>query len=128
MIGSAFLLYLGMTALRSKPVFVQGKTKRISAFNGFLSSFLLTLTNPMTILTFAAIFGAYGFASESNPLSALLIVSGVFCGSSLWRLLISTGAGLLKNRTNGKSLALMNRISGAAILLFGVFFLLRSLV
>ncbi len=88
----------------------------------YASTLALTLTNPLTILSFAAIFAGLGFASTSTSyVSAALLVLGVFLGSALWWLLLSTGVGLLRQRLDLAALRWVNRLSGMMILGFGVF-------
>jgi arginine exporter protein ArgO len=82
---------------------------------------VLTLTNPMTIISFVGIFAGLGLASAVKDYgAATLFVIGVFCGSALWWLLLSTGVGLLRTRFNQDWMRWVNRISGVIILAFGV--------
>ncbi len=86
-----------------------------------MSTFFLTLTNPMTILAFAAVFTGLGLVTESNDtLSALLIVAGVFLGSGLWWFILSAGVGLLGQKMRPDLLLWVNRISGVVIMVFGL--------
>jgi len=88
----------------------------------YLSTFFLTLTNPMTILSFAAIFAGLGIASsDGSPISALILVLGVFLGSGLWWLTLSSAVNLLRAKfLKPAGLSWVNRISGAIITGFGV--------
>jgi threonine/homoserine/homoserine lactone efflux protein len=120
--GGMFLCYLGIRTLTSKALHTTKDTQRKNMMGAFLSVFILTLTNPVTILSFIAIFAGLGISSaESNTGSALLLVSGVFSGSTLWWLLLSSGIGLLKQRIKTKTVTIINRLSGVMILLFGAF-------
>lgn len=94
--GGVFLLFLGLRAFLLLP-------PQNTAFSGmknlwgiYVSTLLLTLTNPMTILSFAAFFAGFGFGAGTPTSSAVLLVVGVFLGSSCWWLLLSSGAGLLR--------------------------------
>ena len=84
---------------------------------------MLTLTNPMTILSFVAIFAGLGVAGGGYA-SASVVVAGVFAGSALWWLLLSGGVGLVRARVRPSGLAWVNRLSGAVIVGFGVLALL----
>jgi len=88
----------------------------------YLSTFFLTLTNPMTILSFAAIFAGLGIASSDGSfLSALILVSGVFLGSGLWWLILSSATNLLRAKfLKPAGLRWVNWISGGIITSFGV--------
>lgn len=122
LIGGAFLCYLGVKTLLTKPVNEPAEVKKKGFFGPYFSTFLLTLTNPMTILSFAAIFAGLGLASFKNTYtSAGLLVLGVFCGSSAWWLLLSSLVGLLRNKFNLDAMQWVNRISGLIVFGFGVF-------
>lgn len=97
-----------------------------SLFGMYASTFLLTLTNPLTILSFAAIYAGLGLASQAGDyLSAAVLVLGVFLGSAGWWLLLSGGVSLLRGRITPSALRWVNRISGAIILGFGLVVLVR---
>ncbi|MHB8645946.1 MAG: LysE family transporter, partial [Thermomicrobiales bacterium] len=88
--------------------------------NAYFTTFGLTLTNPLTILTFAAIFAGIGVGEINGAYgSAALLVLGVFLGSALWWLLLSGGTGLLRTRLTPRRLVWVNRISGLVIAAFG---------
>lgn len=87
----------------------------------YASTFFLTLTNPMTILSFAAIFAGLGLASAPGTfVSAGSLVAGVFLGSAAWWLVLSTGAGAMRSRFSPAGLRWVNRVSGAIIAAFGL--------
>ncbi|MDP2969134.1 MAG: LysE family transporter, partial [Deltaproteobacteria bacterium] len=91
----------------------------------YASTFFLTLTNPMTILSFAAIFAGLGVASTSGSyVSAGVLVLGVFSGSAFWWLLLSGGVAVFRAKFNLRALKWVNRISGILIMLFGLYVLL----
>lgn len=120
--GGLFLLYLGIKTLFSKPAEKEATVRQSGLLGSYLSTFLLTLTNPMTILSFAAIFAALGLGSTNGSYaSALILVLGVFLGSGTWWLLLSAGVGLLRDKFNADGLLWVNRISGLVIIAFGTF-------
>jgi threonine/homoserine/homoserine lactone efflux protein len=86
-----------------------------------LSTFVLTLTNPMTILSFVAVFAGLGLGTEPDYGSASLLVAGVFTGSTLWWLILSSGVGLFRDRIGPSSMRFVNRLAGVIILLFGAY-------
>ena len=118
--GGLFLLYLGIKTLLSKPAEKEATIRQNGLFGSYLSTFLLTLTNPMTILSFAAIFAALGLGNTSGSYaSALILVLGVFLGSAIWWLFLSGGVGLFRDKFNTQGLLWVNRISGVIITAFG---------
>ncbi|HEX6290015.1 MAG TPA: LysE family transporter, partial [Herpetosiphonaceae bacterium] len=91
----------------------------------YTSTFVLTITNPMTIIAFLAIFAGLGIATTARDYAAAsMLVLGVFTGSALWWLLLSGGMGLLRTRLDLRHLWWINRLSGAIIVGFGVLALL----
>ncbi len=113
-LGGLFLIYLAADAA--------GANTFLSAY---ASTFLLTLTNPSTILSFAAIFAGLGVGTTGNSiLSAILVVLGVFLGSTLWWLILTGGISLLRNKFTPQWLLWINRLSGVILALFGLIALL----
>ncbi len=128
LIGGLFLCYLGVKTFLARPAQEAASAEGRGLMGAYLSTFLLTLTNPITILAFAAIFAGLGVGGASrNYVSAGLLVSGVFLGSTLWWLILSGGVGALRMRFKLQGLRWVNRISGVIIMGFGLiaFFSLR---
>jgi threonine/homoserine/homoserine lactone efflux protein len=116
--GGCFLLYLGIKTLLQKPANDSVETEQTGYLATYLSTFFLTITNPMTILSFAAIFA--GTMSPGKTSSPLLLVAGVFTGSASWWLILSLGVGMLRGRLGNLHKIWINRISGGVIALFGM--------
>lgn len=125
MIGGGFLCYLGVKAFLSSPAAepAPGTGRRVLAV--YASTLLLTLANPSTILSFVAVFAALGLASAIDYPAATSLVVGVFTGSAGWWLLLSGTVGLLRNRVNTSWMRSVNRVSGAVLLVFGLYALLQ---
>ena len=121
LIGGAFLCYLGFKTYFSQPSVSPSPANQISFLSAFSSTFILTLTNPLTILSFTAIFAGFGLVKAGgNYSSAALTVLGVFLGSSCWWVILSGLTSLLRNRISLLGLGWINRISGLLILGFGI--------
>ena len=92
------------------------------------TTFALTVTNPTTILSFAAIFAGLGLGGGAGGYgSASIMVLGVFLGSAFWWLLLSTGVGFLRASITPAHLRWVNRGAAAIITAFGVGALLSLL-
>ena len=125
LVGGAFLCYLGLKTLLSRPEEGAASVGEGGLLGAYVSTLFLTLTNPLTILSFAAVFAGLGAGSAGQGyLSAGVSVLGVFLGSALWWLLLSGGVSLFRHRLNLQKLAWVNRISGAIIVGFGLLALL----
>ncbi len=120
LIGGLYLLYLGIKAFRSVPESRKNSTKSSGWISAYLSTCVLTLTNPMTIFSFAAIFAGFGIGNANQSyLSSSLLVVGVIIGSAIWWLLLSSAAGVLRHKFTTHYLRWVNRISGLVIMGFG---------
>jgi len=121
LIGGLFLCWLGFKTFTTAPAERAAEVKGGGLLRDFLSTFVLTLTNPLTILSFAAVFAALGLAgTEGDYAAAAILVSGVFLGSALWWLLLCGGVGLLRSRFDQRGMLWVNRVSGGLIIAFGV--------
>jgi threonine/homoserine/homoserine lactone efflux protein len=122
LVGGAFLCYLGIKTLLVKPANQAAPIRGNGLPGAYVSTFLLTLTNPLTILSFVAIFAGLGLAGTGvHYTSAGMLVLGVFTGSALWWFLLSGGVGIFREKFNRRGLQWVNRISGVIILGFGLF-------
>jgi len=127
--GGIFLLYLGAVTFLRKPESAPRAAETRADQTAFLTTFALTLTNPVTILAFAAIIAGFGPGRlASGYHSALLLVLGVFIGSSTWWLLLSSAVNLLRHRVGSRTLVWINRLSGLTIFIFGLLALRMLLV
>jgi predicted secreted hydrolase/threonine/homoserine/homoserine lactone efflux protein len=121
LVGGLFLLYLGIRIFLDRPASQAAQVKREGMQSAYLSTFILTLTNPLTILSFAAVFTGLGLASQAgNYGEAGMLVLGVFLGSAGWWLVLTSLANLFRNRMNLKAMTWVNRASGLIIVTFGV--------
>jgi threonine/homoserine/homoserine lactone efflux protein len=121
LVGGAFLCYLGIKTFLSQPSNTISQANQNSLLGVYGSTFILTLTNPLTILSFAAIFAGFGLANAGGGYTtAVLTVLGVFLGSSCWWLILSVVTSLLRNKVSPTGLRWVNRISGLIILGFGI--------
>ncbi|MCX2829023.1 LysE family transporter [Bacillus pseudomycoides] len=121
LIGGVFLGYFGVKTYKSKPSNTLTKSKNQQNFKAYASTFFLTITNPITILSFIAIFSGLGIANlDIDLMVKLILVLGVFLGSILWWLFLSIVVSLLKTRINAYSLIIINKVSGLILLLFSL--------
>jgi threonine/homoserine/homoserine lactone efflux protein len=121
LIGGLFLCCLGVKILLDKPASEAASATGQTMIGAYLSTVVLTLTNPATILSFVAVFAGLGLASTQYDYgAAAVLVVGVFLGSALWWLLLSGGVSLLRHRFALKHLHWLNRVSGIVIFIFGI--------
>src|SRR6185312_17560181 len=93
----------------------------------FVSAFLLTATNPTTVLSFIAILAMLGQRQQQQPVwQTSLLVGGIFMGSMSWWIVLTGGASLLRDKVGDQSMQWLNRIGGLAIAVFGLLNILLS--
>jgi threonine/homoserine/homoserine lactone efflux protein len=128
LVGGLFLCYLGVQTFLAKPAERAANAPLQGGYWGaYGSTLLLTLTNPMTIFSFMAVFAGLGLAAETSQagsLSAAILVAGVFLGSALWWLLLSGGTAFLRSWINRATLVWVNRVAGVILVGFGGYLLL----
>lgn len=119
--GGIFLLYLGARIFLANPAITSADHRHEGLIEAYLSTVVLTLANPMTILSYTAVFAGLGVGAIGHGLaSALQIVLGTFVGSSLWWLMLSIGVGFVSNSLDHQTLKWVNRGAGVIILTFAV--------
>jgi threonine/homoserine/homoserine lactone efflux protein len=127
-LGGLYLCYLGLTTFCARPAETAAEAKSAGLARSYLTTLFLTITNPMTILSFAATFAGLGIASAAGGYrSSASLVLGVFLGSALWWLVLSTGVHVFRSRFTLRSLRWLNRASGAIIVGFGLWALVGLL-
>ena len=129
-VGGLFLCYLGVRIWMAAPATTAGAARREPGLlSAWATTFVLTVTNPTTILSFAAIFAALGLGGAAGGYGpATLMVAGVFLGSAFWWLLLSTGVGFLRSSITPAHLRWVNRGAAAIITAFGIGALVGLLV
>lgn len=127
--GALLLFYLGFGAVRSRP----GKARSASDGTGsgtwqgsYVSTMLLTITNPMTWVTMTGGMAGWGLPDGSAGTAALgVFAAGVFAGSMLWWIVLSTAVDKLREHFSPTVMLAVNRCSGILIMSFGVWGLFR---
>lgn len=128
-IGGAFLLWLAWRTVRFVPGHAEADARngRRNLPGAYLSILALTLTNPMTILSFAALFVGLG-VTGGDPAGATLLTLGVFGGSALWWVVLTTLVGALGTGLTSTGLRRVNIASGVLIGGFAIAAIASALV
>lgn len=126
LVGGMFLIYLGGKTFLLTPANEAAKSEEgKSILDDYLSTLFLTITNPMTILSFLAIFAGLGLSNTNSSLLSATMVLGVFLGSALWWLILSSSVNWLRYKIGNKVLKYINMISGGIIIVFGIIAILN---
>lgn len=126
-LGGMFLLWLAWRTFRAVPGEARATdpSARRGLAGAYLSTLGLTLTNPMTILSFAALFVGLGVTAADAP-GAALLTAGVFAGSAAWWLVLVGLVGAIRARVTPGGLRRVNMGSGLLIGLFALGALVSS--
>ncbi len=128
LVGGILLILLGIRTLLIHPVEKDPENRLNGHAGAYATMFLLTFTNPMTLFAFAVVFAGIGAGSAvGNTLTATFLVAGVFLGSALWFLFITTAVHIYKDKFKLWGLKIVNMIAGSFILLCGIVVLVSIL-
>lgn len=121
LIGGLFLCILGLKILLAKLVEREVPSEGKGLLGAYTSMFFLTLTYPMTILIFLGIFAGLGVGdTKDSYISIAALVLGVFTGSLLWWVILSSAINKFRDKFGAQGLQWINRISGILIIGFGL--------
>lgn len=120
-VGGAFVAVIGLRltltppAIREQPGFCPKTFAKT-----FATTFVLTATNPLTVIGFGAIYAGFGLtAALTDHGKAGTLTLGVFLGSALWWLILSGIAGAVRDRLTPQTLGRINRVCGAVLIVIG---------
>ncbi len=120
LVGGAFLLWLAWQTIRSTPTEAATVTPGRRGYAGaYLSILGLTMANPMTILSFGALFAGLGVTRGATG-DATLVVLGVLLGSTTWWVVLTTVVGTLRARVTPAWIHRINLVSGCLIGAFAI--------
>ncbi|HEX2225864.1 MAG TPA: LysE family transporter [Candidatus Binatia bacterium] len=125
LIGGVFLCYLGYKIYRTRPRSQPQPSNVSGLFSAYATTFVLTFSNPVTILSFVAIYAGWGVESlHGHYLGAAVLSLGVFIGSALWWMLMFAGLSLYHDLFSARLLGMVHKLSGTVIAGFGLILLL----
>ena len=123
--GGVFLCYLGAQIYRTKPKPAAVPSNVNGLVNAYATTFILTFSNPVTILSFIAIYAGWHVPSlQGRYFAAALLALGVLIGSALWWVGLFIGMTAFREKFSLDALAWVHRVSGALMVGFGIAILL----
>jgi threonine/homoserine/homoserine lactone efflux protein len=125
LIGGLFLFYLGLKIYRSEPQQQSPPGTVNGLVTAYATTFFLTISNPVTVLSFVAIYAGWHVESlAGHYFAAAILTCGVFAGSALWWIALFVGLTTFRDKFSLRLLGWIHRVSGALIAGFGVVVLL----
>jgi threonine/homoserine/homoserine lactone efflux protein len=119
--GGIFIVFIGARMYFTRPATDIEDDIPNTLGRDFLSTFIITVTNPMTIMGFLAIFAGFNLInSQRGFLDASILVAGVVAGSGIWWLALIIIFGFIRSKFEFSYLNAVNKIAGALIVLLGI--------
>ncbi|HEX2936201.1 MAG TPA: LysE family transporter [Bacteroidales bacterium] len=128
LVGAAIILIIAIKLFYTNPAveFRNNRTKKTNLFEEFVSVFFITLSNPLVVFIFIALFAGFNLLDGPNRyISALFLIGGVFSGAMLWWFSLSVLVDRFRNRIRLKNIWWLNRILGIIVFGCGVLALLK---
>jgi len=120
LVGGAIIVLLGIRTMLARPAGPARDAERPGLAGAFASIYALTMTNPLTIVLYAGVFAGIGLAAGSSFVDAAVLTLAVWAGSTLWWVVLCSMVAWLRGRVSGRALLWVNRVSGAALVVFGL--------
>lgn len=131
-IGGIFLIAVGLKIYFDNPIRQirqrrQGRVSKTGLLGDYLSLFFLTVSNPITVVVFMAVFaGMSVFGESSSLLGEVLVVAGVLVGGGIWWYTLSTLVNIFRRKFRLRVLVTINRVSGMIIAILGALVILSA--
>lgn len=126
--GSLMLLGFGIYSFRSNPtknMHRSGNTKGTLTHN-CLTAFLVTLSNPLIILLFMALFAQLAFIIPDHPLEMIIGYISIIGGALLWWYGLSWLIDKIRSKFEDYGIIIINKIIGSLVILFSVIVLIGT--
>ncbi|HEX2977679.1 MAG TPA: LysE family transporter [Candidatus Babeliales bacterium] len=129
LVSSILLSILGIVILSSKPPQAMQSKSPLNILESYITTFFLTLANPIIILTLIFLFAAVGIDHELDRTSELILTaSGVFIGSTLWWIVLGILAAYFQPKIKASTFRRINQFSGIGIMSFGILSLIKLIL
>lgn len=131
-LGGIFLIGIGLKIYFDNPIrqIRQRRSGRVSKkglVGDYVSLFFLTVSNPLTVVVFMAVFASMAvFGEEASPVGEFLVVFGVLLGGGVWWYTLSTLVNIFRKKFRLRVLVTINRVSGMVIAILGALVILAA--
>ena len=120
--GALCIMFLGCRLMSQTPISSNQNLHQITTLKGIITGFIVTISNPMTIIAFVAALSYVNYLIEQiNYIRSSLIVVGIFLGSLSWWTILSVISIKLRENLTSKFMRNVNLSSGILIFIFGIF-------
>lgn len=122
-LGASMVVLLGLHIFFSNPAkdIQKYRRKGTSYVQDFLTAFLLTVTNPLAVFVFIAIFTSYSLVLKfSQLLESFFVIGSIFIGAATWWFILTGIANIFKHKLTINTLWWANKIIGVSVILIAV--------
>jgi threonine/homoserine/homoserine lactone efflux protein len=126
-VGGAVIVLIGLRTIATRPSGPAPESARPGLPAAFASIYGLTMTNPLTIVLYAGVFAAIGLGAGGSFVDAAVVTLAILLGSGLWWVVLCSLVAWVRGRVTPRALVWVNRLSGAALILFGAFAIIAAL-
>lgn len=120
-VGGAVIAIMGLRTMAARPTGPATDAERPGMVGAFASIYALTMTNPLTIVLYAGVFAGIGLVAGSSFVDAAVLTLAAWLGSTAWWVILCSIVGWARGRVSTTALLWVNRISGAALVVLGVY-------
>lgn len=124
LLGGLMVLLFGIRVFLQRPRSEAVVIHHKGLLKDFLSVLFITLSNPVAIFLFAALFAGFNLAGGDSV--SVLLVPGVFLGATLWWFMLSSLVSYFKTHIQSGLFRMLNRLTGGLIAFFGLLTLLHA--
>ncbi|HEX3879832.1 MAG TPA: LysE family transporter [Bryobacteraceae bacterium] len=125
--GGILLILLGIWYYFKRPAPLSKDGEGEATHSDFVTTFLLNLTNPTTVLSFLAVLAVLGLSEQRDAPLTLIMIGGIFAGAMIWWIILISVINSFRDKFNDRSMFWMNRIGGLAIGAFGIVMLVLGI-
>lgn len=128
--GAFVLIYTGIESLiNAGKVNISTKKKDESLIANLFSGFLMSLSNPMTILFWLGIYGSVlvKTASDHGKSDLFLFSTAIIIGVLIWDLTMAGISSIFRKLLSTRAITLISVLSGLSLIIFGIYFGVRAL-
>ena len=122
LLGGLLIAALGVKIFYANPIkqIRKQRAQKTNFFSDFVSSFFITITNPLTVIFFGAVFAGLGLEEDSSGSAVTYTLIGIFAGASIWWLSLTLIINIFRKKIRLRNLWWINKITGSLIVIFGV--------
>jgi threonine/homoserine/homoserine lactone efflux protein len=126
-VGGVLVILMGVDIILKKQTVVKENVKTSQILSFFVSSFVIAITNPATIITFVLAFSIFHIGQVTSKVAGIQLVLGIFLGTCIWWAFLTGMIHLFRNRITDNVLKKLNYILGGAIILFGAYVVISNI-